>query len=268
MGDADFASFEDDYYSVSEDTLAVRGAISELEAGGSFEPSTKHCKPAGAQSEMVTDTEASNATNPNWLTQREADDVTVDLEGQNGAGVSGLYLVCGHPTGINFTLLFCFGGKVERKHISRDRPGSTFTIENKHVSENKTLQGFILFLQSDGNDNPLPCALSQVAKGGGGSVVAEPGTATETVVNPHFLPKSPGFETPSSIRLLTPQSTQWVPDKDRKTCAKCSRKFTTMVRKHHCRICGEIFCAKCSKHKVQVNPQKKRSCVDCTRKDL
>ena len=35
----------------------------------------------------------------------------------------------------------------------------------------------------------------------------------------------------------------WVADKDRDRCSTCGKIFTTMRRRHHCRGCGEIFCA-------------------------
>lgn len=36
-----------------------------------------------------------------------------------------------------------------------------------------------------------------------------------------------------------------MPDDKCKECYECSLKFTTLRRKHHCRLCGLIFCAKC-----------------------
>lgn len=36
----------------------------------------------------------------------------------------------------------------------------------------------------------------------------------------------------------------WVPDHWASECANCSRKFTKIRRKHHCRNCGNVFCEK------------------------
>ncbi|XP_030387596.1 putative 1-phosphatidylinositol 3-phosphate 5-kinase [Scaptodrosophila lebanonensis] len=37
----------------------------------------------------------------------------------------------------------------------------------------------------------------------------------------------------------------WMPDSKAKECYDCALKFSTFRRKHHCRICGQIFCSKC-----------------------
>lgn len=40
----------------------------------------------------------------------------------------------------------------------------------------------------------------------------------------------------------------WVPDKAVSHCyndATCGAEFTLMVRRHHCRCCGNVFCHKC-----------------------
>lgn len=37
----------------------------------------------------------------------------------------------------------------------------------------------------------------------------------------------------------------WMPDSKSKECYDCSAKFTTFRRRHHCRLCGQIFCSKC-----------------------
>ena len=48
---------------------------------------------------------------------------------------------------------------------------------------------------------------------------------------------------PSAIRLMHRQ--HWMPDSVSIDCYECSAKFTTFRRKHHCRICGQIFCNRC-----------------------
>ncbi|CAJ0583574.1 unnamed protein product, partial [Mesorhabditis spiculigera] len=37
----------------------------------------------------------------------------------------------------------------------------------------------------------------------------------------------------------------WMPDSAGRECYLCEEKFTTFRRRHHCRLCGQIFCAKC-----------------------
>eukprot|EP00808_Paulinella_micropora_P000673 g43933.t1 len=44
----------------------------------------------------------------------------------------------------------------------------------------------------------------------------------------------------------------WVEDKDAKECMNCKVVFTFVVRKHHCRNCGGIFCSSCSNKKMAI----------------
>lgn len=37
----------------------------------------------------------------------------------------------------------------------------------------------------------------------------------------------------------------WMPDNKSRECYDCNSKFNTFRRKHHCRLCGQIFCSKC-----------------------
>lgn len=37
----------------------------------------------------------------------------------------------------------------------------------------------------------------------------------------------------------------WMPDSKSIDCYDCNLKFNTFRRKHHCRLCGQIFCSKC-----------------------
>ncbi|TPX30636.1 hypothetical protein SmJEL517_g05843 [Synchytrium microbalum] len=38
-------------------------------------------------------------------------------------------------------------------------------------------------------------------------------------------------------------ATHWKPDSEAKSCSQCSRAFGTLTRRHHCRSCGDVFCA-------------------------
>ncbi|UYV73174.1 PIKFYVE [Cordylochernes scorpioides] len=37
----------------------------------------------------------------------------------------------------------------------------------------------------------------------------------------------------------------WMPDSNCRECYECGDKFTAFRRRHHCRICGQIFCSRC-----------------------
>ena len=41
-----------------------------------------------------------------------------------------------------------------------------------------------------------------------------------------------------------------VPDKLRSCCPSCDMIFTLSKRRHHCRLCGDVFCDSCSSHRV------------------
>eukprot|EP00658_Telonema_sp_P-2_P023583 TRINITY_DN1945_c0_g1_i1.p1 TRINITY_DN1945_c0_g1~~TRINITY_DN1945_c0_g1_i1.p1 ORF type:complete len:271 (-),score=58.34 TRINITY_DN1945_c0_g1_i1:296-1108(-) len=55
------------------------------------------------------------------------------------------------------------------------------------------------------------------------------------------------FSCPHCTQLLL----RWEPDSERSNCAGCKIKFFSfrswndIVRKHHCRMCGKIFCSEC-----------------------
>ncbi|XP_022098309.1 lateral signaling target protein 2 homolog isoform X2 [Acanthaster planci] len=44
----------------------------------------------------------------------------------------------------------------------------------------------------------------------------------------------------------------WVPDDSATECTSCKAVFTMLRRKHHCRNCGKIFCARCSANSVPL----------------
>eukprot|EP00457_Paulinella_chromatophora_P008702 gb/GEZN01008743.1/.p1 GENE.gb/GEZN01008743.1/~~gb/GEZN01008743.1/.p1 ORF type:complete len:338 (+),score=29.38 gb/GEZN01008743.1/:43-1014(+) len=61
---------------------------------------------------------------------------------------------------------------------------------------------------------------------------------------------------------------RWVRDQDVSTCMACVKRFSLVLRKHHCRFCGGVFCHTCSHHviKLKVSGRKGRACAQCWRK--
>ena len=49
-----------------------------------------------------------------------------------------------------------------------------------------------------------------------------------------------------SNNLNISHSYTWIKDKNIENCYRCNKKFGLIVRKHHCRSCGKIFCNECS----------------------
>ncbi|CAG0896499.1 unnamed protein product [Cyprideis torosa] len=67
-------------------------------------------------------------------------------------------------------------------------------------------------------------------------------------------------ELTSSIKV-----THWAKDSDVKHCRSCQKEFSITRRKHHCRVCGHIFCALCSDnfHQLPSAPKPARCCDAC-----
>ncbi|CDK24349.1 unnamed protein product [Kuraishia capsulata CBS 1993] len=52
---------------------------------------------------------------------------------------------------------------------------------------------------------------------------------------------------------VEPTHNHWVPNAKRVYCGGCSAKFSILVRRHHCRRCGEIFCSSCLGTRAALN---------------
>ncbi|XP_017377387.1 FYVE and coiled-coil domain-containing protein 1 isoform X2 [Cebus imitator] len=61
---------------------------------------------------------------------------------------------------------------------------------------------------------------------------------------------------------------RWLGDTEANHCLDCKREFSWMVRRHHCRICGRIFCYYCCNNYVLTKHggKKERCCRACFQK--
>jgi hypothetical protein len=74
----------------------------------------------------------------------------------------------------------------------------------------------------------------------------------------NFLKKLASFlgfsneEKTIKVNEITTDKTMWVPDEKAPTCYNCQKQFSAIfLRKHHCRICGNVFCKECSSKNVE-----------------
>uniref|UniRef100_A0A2K6M0X3 FYVE and coiled-coil domain-containing protein 1 n=1 Tax=Rhinopithecus bieti TaxID=61621 RepID=A0A2K6M0X3_RHIBE len=61
---------------------------------------------------------------------------------------------------------------------------------------------------------------------------------------------------------------RWLGDTEANHCLDCKREFSWMMRRHHCRICGRIFCYYCCNNYVlsKHSGKKERCCRACFQK--
>ncbi|KAI1697860.1 FYVE zinc finger domain-containing protein [Ditylenchus destructor] len=137
-----------------------------------------------------------------------------------------------------------------------DQFESYFTSEMRHVAKTAAEMALSVSLPADvSNRENEQCSTEANNPSTSTETLEQPSNAEETE-QPTPLPANN-----KSRRLLA----SWVPDDQCKNCTKCKRKFTRFRRRHHCRRCGQIFCAKCTKKKiflVQLNG-KVRVCDWC-----
>jgi hypothetical protein len=65
-----------------------------------------------------------------------------------------------------------------------------------------------------------------------------------------FFSKVLGSITGDSSKPAAPGKEYWVDDHKCKACYECETPFSVFVRRHHCRICGRIFCAQCTNNAI------------------
>ncbi|KAG1654923.1 Disintegrin and metalloproteinase domain-containing protein 10 [Nymphon striatum] len=58
---------------------------------------------------------------------------------------------------------------------------------------------------------------------------------------------------------------RWMKNDETKQCLSCQADFTFILRKHHCRLCGQIFCFNCCNNWIMTtaSSSKSRACNSC-----
>ncbi|KAL9224172.1 hypothetical protein vseg_000235 [Gypsophila vaccaria] len=51
----------------------------------------------------------------------------------------------------------------------------------------------------------------------------------------------------------------WMPDQSCRVCYECDCQFTVFNRRHHCRLCGRVFCAKCTSQSIPIPSDEPKS---------
>ena len=64
-------------------------------------------------------------------------------------------------------------------------------------------------------------------------------TSVRIVITCIFLNQTPKAYKDSDYKQY------WMPDDNCRECYDCGMKFHAFRRRHHCRICGQIFCSQC-----------------------
>ena len=83
-------------------------------------------------------------------------------------------------------------------------------------------------------------------------VAPNPEETTDLAAAPP-TPESTTEQLPEDLTVAT-LSSPWAYDEGQPYCANCACPFTPLNRKHHCRLCGKIFCNDCSKLKALIPP--------------
>src|SRR3989338_9053317 len=92
---------------------------------------------------------------------------------------------------------------------------------------------------------PNPGELPNGPAGPGGGVAVEGSIAT--IQRLSFRAQGRSF--PAGLAGKQPP---WIPDSASPCCLECKARFTFTTRRHHCRLCGGLFCSRCTNHQCSI----------------
>ena len=94
-----------------------------------------------------------------------------------------------------------------------------------------------------------------------------PSTPTEKE-EPHQPSAAATTATTTASTVPQDPRAHWVPDDSAAVCSECGSEFTFVRRRHHCRVCGRLFCGDCTQQTFELPPQygwkgPQRVCESC-----
>ena len=69
----------------------------------------------------------------------------------------------------------------------------------------------------------------------------------DNILTIHNTKESPIIRPINNERL-----SKWIDDGSVTNCFNCKKQFTFLFRKHHCRLCGRVFCYYCSNYFTKI----------------
>ncbi|XP_058129648.1 myotubularin-related protein 4 [Anopheles coustani] len=97
--------------------------------------------------------------------------------------------------------------------------------------------------QPDGNDDPMIDSMNENASNCSWEAVDDRSAPSSGANSSQQMQYSSGVGSSSVL---------WVPDHAVTRCTTCQTEFWLGLRKHHCRSCGQIFCANCSEYSAHL----------------
>ncbi|BGP15176.1 Mitochondrial distribution and morphology protein 12 [Rhodosporidiobolus nylandii] len=105
------------------------------------------------------------------------------------------------------------------------------------------------------NPNPLAMRRTQTIEDDGRSILSFGGVSGARVPG-----RISAAESMMRVRGMMSSRKHWMEDDSTMRCSACSKRFTLLFRKHHCRLCGHIFCDACSSLRTKA---RERVCQPC-----
>jgi hypothetical protein len=82
------------------------------------------------------------------------------------------------------------------------------------------------------------------------------GKPREKIIEEAMIRDNIVLDSTGCLVLIGKDKKLWTSDSERVICTNCSTPFNMFTRRHHCRSCGDIFCAVCSVHTAPLTDAK------------